>query len=103
MSGQDALLEALREVIDPDLGINIVDLGFVRKATVDAGAAELELTLTSPACPLTSIITDQIRAAIVDTGMVTDYHVSWVWTPPWTPAEVTESGREQLRAIGFSL
>jgi metal-sulfur cluster biosynthetic enzyme len=96
-------MEALHDVIDPDLGINIVDLGFVRKAIVDAGAAELELTLTSPACPLTSIISDQIRAAIVDTGLVADYHVSWVWTPPWTPAQITESGREQLRAIGFSL
>jgi metal-sulfur cluster biosynthetic enzyme len=98
------ILEALHDVIDPDLGINIVDLGFVNSVTVDAGGtAELEMTLTSPACPLTKIMEDQIRTSIVDEGLVRDFHVTWVWSPPWTPARVTESGREQLQAIGFSL
>ncbi len=98
------VLDALHEVIDPDLGVNIVDLGFVNSVAVATGGrAELEMTLTSPACPLTKIIEDQIRTAIVDDGLVEDFRVSWVWSPPWTPARVTEAGREQLRAIGFSL
>jgi metal-sulfur cluster biosynthetic enzyme len=98
------VLDALHEVIDPDLGVNIVDLGFVNNVEVaDGGCAELEMTLTSPACPLTKIIEDQIRTAVVDAGLVEDFRVDWVWSPPWTPARVTESGREQLRAIGFSL
>ncbi len=97
------VLDALHDVIDPDLGINIVDLGFVNSVRVDAGIAEVEMTLTSPACPLTKIMEDQIRTSIVDSGLVGDFHVTWVWSPPWTPARVTESGREQLQAIGFSL
>jgi metal-sulfur cluster biosynthetic enzyme len=104
MNKTDELLDALSEVIDPDLGVNIVDLGFVNSVTVSgARVAELEMTLTSPACPLTKIIEDQIRTALVGADLVADFHVTWVWTPPWTPARVTESGREQLRAIGFSL
>jgi metal-sulfur cluster biosynthetic enzyme len=104
MNKTDKLLDALSEVIDPDLGVNIVDLGFVNSVTVSGSrVAELEMTLTSPACPLTKIIEDQIRTALVDPGLVADFHVTWVWSPPWTPARVTESGREQLRAIGFSL
>jgi metal-sulfur cluster biosynthetic enzyme len=103
MNKTDELLDALSEVIDPDLGVNIVDLGFVNSVTVSgARVAELEMTLTSPACPLTKIIEDQIRTALVGPGLVADFHVTWVWTPPWTPARVTESGRDQLRAIGFS-
>jgi metal-sulfur cluster biosynthetic enzyme len=103
-AGTDAIRDALLDVIDPDLGVNIVDLGFVNAVTVDgSGTASLEMTLTSPACPLTKIIEDQIRAALVGPGLVRDFHVSWVWSPPWTPARVTDSGREQLRLIGFSL
>lgn len=98
------ILDALHEVIDPDLGVNVVDLGFVNSVAVDAaGTAELEMTLTSPACPLTKIIEDQIRTAVVGAGLASDFHVTWVWSPAWTPARVTEDGREQLQAIGFSL
>jgi metal-sulfur cluster biosynthetic enzyme len=99
----ERVLDALHEVIDPDLGVNIVDLGFVNRVDVGDRSAELEMTLTSPACPLTKIIEDQIRTAIVHAGLVDDFRVSWVWSPAWTPARVTESGREQLRAIGFNL
>jgi metal-sulfur cluster biosynthetic enzyme len=97
------VLEALYEVIDPDLGVNIVDLGFVNSVTISGGSADLEMTLTSPACPLTKVIEDQIRTSIVDAGLVGDFQVTWVWSPPWTPARISESGREQLNAIGFSL
>jgi metal-sulfur cluster biosynthetic enzyme len=97
------VVDALREVIDPDLGINVVDLGFVNRVTVQRGTADLEMTLTSPACPLTKIIEDQIRIAIVDSGLVAAFAVSWVWSPAWTPARVSADGRDQLKAIGFSL
>lgn len=102
-TGAGPVLEALYEVIDPDLGVNIVDLGFVNSVTVSGGSADLEMTLTSPACPLTKVIEDQIRTSIVDSGLVRDFQVTWVWSPPWTPARITDSGREQLTAIGFSL
>lgn len=94
--------EALREVIDPDLGVNVVDLGFVRDVVLDDGTARLTMTLTSPACPLTGVMEDQIRTALVGSGIVGGYAVEWVWKPAWTPDLITADGREQLRAIGFT-
>ena len=100
--------EALAEVIDPDLGVNIVDLGFVRAVVVEGRTAVITMTLTSAACPLTGVLEDQIRAglaplACVDDGGVDDFRVDWQWLPAWRPADITDSGREQLRAIGFTM
>jgi metal-sulfur cluster biosynthetic enzyme len=98
----DALIEALRsEVIDPDLGVNVVDLGFVRQASIEDGTASLVMTLTSPACPLTKVIEDQARAAVVGT-LASELCIEWAWSPSWSPRDVTPAGREQLCAIGFS-
>jgi metal-sulfur cluster biosynthetic enzyme/ribosomal protein L22 len=98
-----AVREALLDVIDPDLGVNIVDLGFVRHVEVRDGTAVITMTLTSAACPLTSIMEDQIRAELARLRDVSGFRVNWVWLPPWRPADITGSGRDQLRAIGFSL
>jgi metal-sulfur cluster biosynthetic enzyme/ribosomal protein L22 len=98
-----AVREALLDVIDPDLGVNIVDLGFVRHVEVQGGTAVITMTLTSAACPLTSIMEDQIRAELASLRDVSGFRVNWVWLPPWRPADITGSGRDQLRAIGFSL
>ncbi|MDX6335764.1 MAG: hypothetical protein QOG05_3104 [Streptosporangiaceae bacterium] len=98
-----AVREALLDVIDPDLGVNIVDLGFVRDVEVQDGTAVITMTLTSAACPLTSIMEDQIRAELAGLRDVTGFRVNWVWLPPWRPADITGSGRDQLRAIGFSV
>ena len=93
--------EAMRDVVDPELGINVVDLGLVYGITVDAqNHAVLDMTLTSAACPLTDVIEDQARAALVG-GLVDDIKINWVWMPPWGPDKITEDGREQLRALGF--
>jgi metal-sulfur cluster biosynthetic enzyme/ribosomal protein L22 len=98
-----AVREALLDVIDPDLGVNIVDLGFVRRVEVADGTAVITMTLTSAACPLTSIMEDQIRAELAGLRDVSGFRVNWVWLPPWRPADITGSGRDQLRAIGFSV
>ena len=68
---------------------------------VDEGVATLDMTLTSAACPLTDVIEDQARAALVGPGLVDDVRINWVWMPPWGPEKITEDGREQLRALGF--
>lgn len=102
--GVDQLREALFEVIDPDLGVNVVDLGFLYAIESDPeGRASLQMTLTSPACPLTDVIEDQIRAVLVDTGLATAVDVEWVFVPAWTPSRITDDGRDQLSAIGFSM
>ena len=98
-----AVRGALAEVIDPDLGVNIVDLGFVRGVVLDGRTAVITMTLTSAACPLTGVLEDQIRAGLVPLGCVDDFRVDWQWIPAWRPADITDSGREQLRAIGFTI
>lgn len=93
--------EALRDVIDPELGVNIVDLGLLYGITLDGNAAIIDMTLTSAACPLTDVIEDQAVQALE--GLVSEVRLNWVWLPPWGPEKITESGREQLRAIGFNV
>jgi metal-sulfur cluster biosynthetic enzyme len=94
--------EAMRDVVDPEIGINIVDLGLVYGITVDDGnVATLDMTLTSAACPLTDVIEDQTRSALKD--LVADYRINWVWMPPWSVELITDDGREQMRALGFNI
>ena len=96
------LLEALRDVVDPELGINVVDLGLVYGVSVDTDRiATIDMTLTSAACPLTDVIEDQTQVAL--DGLVSDFRINWVWLPPWGPEKITEDGREQLRALGFNV
>jgi metal-sulfur cluster biosynthetic enzyme len=98
----DDVTEALKDVVDPELGINVVDLGLVYGVQVDdSNIATIDLTLTSAACPLTDVIEDQTRAAL--DGVVADYRINWVWMPPWGPDKITDDGREMLRALGFNL
>ncbi|UNX56050.1 metal-sulfur cluster assembly factor [Georgenia sp. TF02-10] len=94
--------EAMRDVIDPELGINVVDLGLVYGITVDQNnEAVIDMTLTSAACPLTDVIEDQ--AAVALEGLVAGVRINWVWMPPWGFEKITPIGREQLRALGFNV
>jgi len=98
--------EALRDVVDPELGVNIVDLGLIYDLNVDAAKTlTIDMTLTSAACPLTDMIEDQVAAALMTAGeeLVADYKINWVWLPPWGPEKITDDGREQLRALGFNI
>jgi len=99
--------EAMKDVVDPELGINVVDLGLVYGAYVDdENIATLDMTLTSAACPLTDVIEDQTRQALTQGpggGLVKDFRINWVWLPPWGPDKITDDGREQLRSLGFNV
>ena len=87
-----AIEEALRDVIDPELGINIVD---------PDGTVVLDMTLTTAACPLTDVIEEQAQQAL---SLIADkVRIQWVWLPPWGPDKITPEGREQLRALGFNV
>ena len=98
----EAVTEAMKDVVDPELGINVVDLGLVYGVHLDADHnAVLDMTLTSAACPLTDVIMDQTNAALE--GLVNDVAINWVWMPPWGPDKITPDGREQLRALGFNV
>jgi metal-sulfur cluster biosynthetic enzyme len=99
---EDEVLEAMRDVVDPELGINVVDLGLVYGVNIgDDNIITLDMTLTSAACPLTDVIEDQTNSALE--GMAEQVAINWVWLPPWGPEKITEDGREQLRALGFNV
>ena len=94
--------EARRDVVDPELGINVVDLGLVYGVHIDDdNAVTLDMTLTSAACPLTDVIEDQTNQAMAAIASRTT--INWVWMPPWGPDKITDEGREQLRALGFNV
>jgi metal-sulfur cluster biosynthetic enzyme len=102
LASEDDLMEAMKDVVDPELGINVVDLGLVYGVHVDDGnIATVDMTLTSAACPLTDVIEDQTRTALAP--LVDDVRINWVWMPPWGPDKITDDGREQLRALGFNV
>ncbi|GGO23193.1 metal-sulfur cluster assembly factor [Microbispora bryophytorum] len=106
-SSLDDVLEALKDVVDPELGINVVDLGLVYGVNLDpAGEGErpiatIDMTLTSAACPLTDVIEDQANSALAD--LVSNVVINWVWLPPWGPDKITDEGRDQLRMLGFNV
>lgn len=102
VAAEEDVMEAMKDVVDPELGINVVDLGLVYGVSVDdANIATVDMTLTSAACPLTDVIEDQTRAAL--TAVVSDFRINWVWMPPWGPDKITDDGRDQLRALGFNV
>ncbi|CAB4725227.1 MAG: DUF59 domain-containing protein [Actinobacteria bacterium] len=99
---REDVFEAMKDVVDPELGINVVDLGLVYDLHIDAESnLVIDMTLTSAACPLTDVIQDQTDSALE--GLVNDVAINWVWMPPWGPDKISPDGREQLRALGFNV
>ena len=94
--------ERLKDVIDPELGVNVVDLGLVYGLEYgEDGALLISMTLTTAACPLTDILEEQV-GKVLD-GVVDEWRLNWVWMPPWGPERITEDGRDQMRALGFNI
>ncbi|WP_425281888.1 metal-sulfur cluster assembly factor [Streptomyces ficellus] len=101
-ASEEEVREALYDVVDPELGIDVVNLGLIYGIHIDdSNVATLDMTLTSAACPLTDVIEDQAKAAT--DGIVNELKINWVWMPPWGPDKITDDGREQLRALGFNV
>jgi metal-sulfur cluster biosynthetic enzyme len=102
LATDDDVVEAMKDVVDPELGINVVDLGLLYGQQVHAdNTVTLDMTLTSAACPLTDVIEDQTRSALAP--IVDDVRINWVWMPPWGPDKISDDGRDQLRALGFNV
>ena len=99
-ASEEEVREALYDVVDPELGIDVVNLGLIYGIHIDdANIATIDMTLTSAACPLTDVIEDQAKSAT--DGIVNELRINWVWMPPWGPDKITDDGREQLRALGL--
>ena len=97
MSTEEMVTEALRaNVIDPEIGINVVDLGLVYGVAVQDGTAEITMTLTTPMCPLGPYLDSEVRSAVSEVPGITDTKVNLVWTPPWDPSKMTEEAKLEL-------
>ena len=102
MATEDEIREAMHTVEDPELGINVVDLGLLYGVRQDdEGNVILDMTLTSMGCPLTEQILGDSRAALEPLEGVTHVDVNWVWDPPWSPEAMTEEGKFLMKVMGF--
>lgn len=90
------LREALRAVLDPEVGVNIVDLGLVYRLAAQAAAIEVELTMTSAACPLAEVVVEDARAALAQAAPGREIRIRLVWEPPWEPSMMSERARRTL-------
>jgi metal-sulfur cluster biosynthetic enzyme len=97
------VLEAMRDVFDPELGVNVVDLGLIYDLGWDDenDALIISMTLTSAGCPLTDVLEEQTAESL--DGIVEAFRINWVWMPPWGPERITDDGRDMMRAIGFAI
>jgi len=99
---ETAIMDRLKELVDPELGINVVDLGLIYGIDVDdEHNIRIDMTLTTPACPLTDELEWGAQQALAD--VANSVEVNWVWLPPWTLDRITDEGRDQLRSIGYML
>ena len=99
----DEVTEALKNVIDHELCINIVDLGLIYGVEWDDDndALVIRMTLTSAGCPLTDVIEKELEESL--DGVVERFRINWEWMPPWGVDRITDDGRDMMRALGFSL
>ena len=103
MVGQDEIREAMKQVDDPELGINVVDLGLLYEVRLDesTGKVDLDMTLTSMGCPLTDQIIADVRKFVEPLDGVTSVDVNWVWDPPWGPDKMTDDGKLMMKVMGY--
>lgn len=93
----EELREALKTVYDPEIGINIVDLGLIYGLDVnDEGSVDINMTLTAPGCPLSHVIGAQVREALDGVPGITDVKLNLVWSPPWNPSMMSEEAKDEL-------
>lgn len=102
MATEDQIREAMHQVEDPEIGINVVDLGLLYGVNQDdAGNVVLDMTLTSMGCPLTEKIIEDSRGALMPLEGVETVEVNWVWDPPWGPESMTDEGKLMMKVMGF--
>ncbi len=100
---EERLLAALRDVEDPELTINIVDMGLIVDLTVAAGIVDVQITFTAMGCPAMDMILDDVRARLMQEPQVEEVRIEVVWHPIWTKDRLSEDGKAQMREWGISL
>ncbi|HKI58477.1 MAG TPA: iron-sulfur cluster assembly protein [Trueperaceae bacterium] len=101
---RDQVLEALKVVRDPEIPVNVVDLGLIYRCDIDdEGHVDIDMTLTSMGCPVQDMIQSDAEIAAMKVDGVTRVTVDFVWSPPWTPQKMTDDGKKQMRMFGFNI
>lgn len=90
---EELVLETLRQVIDPEIGVNIVDLGLIYRFTYEDGKMAVTMTLTTPGCPMHDSIAEGVKNILLGLDGVMDVQVDVVWDPPWNSSMMTDEGR----------
>lgn len=99
---RDQVWEVLHDVYDPEIPLNIADLGLIYDLQVnDAGEVSILMTLTSPGCPVGDMLADEIRDRAMSITGITDVQVEFTFEPLWTPERISDEGRQMLQAFGF--
>ncbi|MGH7932587.1 MAG: metal-sulfur cluster assembly factor [Candidatus Binataceae bacterium] len=94
---EQEILQALHQVNDPEVGVNIVDLGLIYSTEITAGRVRIAMTMTTPACPMHSYLSEEVRAAILNESEdACEVEVEIVWDPPWSPQMISDEGKRQL-------
>jgi metal-sulfur cluster biosynthetic enzyme len=102
MTTEDEIREAMKQVEDPELGVNVVDLGLLYGVSLDEhGKVILDMTLTSMGCPLTEQILGDSQKAVFPLDGVQSVDINWVWDPPWSPEAMTDEGKLMMKVMGF--
>jgi metal-sulfur cluster biosynthetic enzyme len=99
----ERLWAALAEVQDPEMPINLVDLGVIYRIAEDDGLVEVDLTFTAMGCPASDFILEDVRERLLREDGVREVRINVVWNPPWTVARVTEAGRDALESWGLAV
>ncbi|HSR24715.1 MAG TPA: metal-sulfur cluster assembly factor [Candidatus Eisenbacteria bacterium] len=103
MPDQDPLLEALRDVDDPEMPVNIVDLGMVYGVRREGGRVTVDLTFTAMGCPASDFILEDVRDRLLREAGVDEVAINIVWDPPWSTARMTQAGRDALEMWGVAV
>jgi metal-sulfur cluster biosynthetic enzyme len=99
----ERLWAALSEVQDPEMPINLVDLGVIYRVAEQDGLVEVDLTFTAMGCPASDFILEDVRERLLREAGVREVRINVVWNPPWTVARVTEAGRDALESWGLAV
>jgi len=97
---QDQIREALKECYDPEVPVNIVDLGLVYDIKITDSRVDIKLTLTSPGCPASSMISQNVRNRVLQIPEVKDADVELIWEPAWTPSRMSDEAKKKLKWTG---
>ncbi|MFP4045550.1 MAG: metal-sulfur cluster assembly factor [Candidatus Aenigmatarchaeota archaeon] len=96
MVSEEKIREVLGDIEDPEMGMDIVNMGFIREVETEGGEVKIEMTLTSPGCPLHRMFTDKVKDRVSEMDGVEDVNVELVFDPPWSPEMMSDEAKKKL-------